>query len=235
MKTPRILQLRVAGLLWLATKLVVSGETPAGLDVNFTVTPAATGEQVVRRSLPLPRGFLHTNQAVLVRAGQVMEPVGLRVLSWYPATNAESRTARRALVTFCHRFANSQPVAFTLEATNAMPEAPGDFPVTLSTTGDSLQLAWKDGRHRLVGFILLPVVLFSAALFLLILAGAASRGCGGSLALQVAWLGGFLPGPGPRGAAWQSRPAGCNFRVLSPPGSKMHSRGLDPCGHCRRC
>ncbi len=119
MKTPRILQLRVAGLLWLATKLVASGETCGDLNVSFTLTPAATGEQVVRRSLPLPRGFLHTNQALIVRAGQVIEPAGLRVLCWYPATNAEPRTARRALVTFCHRFANSQPVAFTLEATNA--------------------------------------------------------------------------------------------------------------------
>ena len=42
-------------------------------------------------------------------------PVGLRVLSWYPATNAEPRTARRALVTFPHRFADLKPVEFTLE------------------------------------------------------------------------------------------------------------------------
>jgi hypothetical protein len=41
-----------------------------------------------RRSLPLPRGFLHTNQALILRAGQVTEPVGVRVLSWYPATSA---------------------------------------------------------------------------------------------------------------------------------------------------
>jgi hypothetical protein len=61
---------------------------------------------------------LPTNQAPIVRAGQVIEPVGLRALCWSPATNAEPRTARGALVAFRHRFANSQPVAFTLEATN---------------------------------------------------------------------------------------------------------------------
>ncbi len=146
MKTPRVLPLLLAGLLWLATKLVASGETPGNLNVNFTVTPTATGEQLVRTSLPLPRGFLGTNQVVILRAGQVIEPVGLRVLSWCPATNAEPRTARRAQVTFCRRFASLQPVACTLKATNATAETPEDFPVTLSTTGESLQLAWKDGR-----------------------------------------------------------------------------------------
>ena len=111
--------LLLAALLWLPTELVASGETPGDLNMGFALTPAATGEQVVRRSLPLPRGFLHTNQALILRAGQVIEPVGMRVLSWYAATSAEPRNARRALVTFCHRSANSQPMAFTLEATNA--------------------------------------------------------------------------------------------------------------------
>ena len=57
--------------------------------VRFTVSPAAAGVQVVRASLPLPPGFLGTNQACVVTTGSGKpEPVALRVLSWHSPTNA---------------------------------------------------------------------------------------------------------------------------------------------------
>jgi hypothetical protein len=90
---------------------------------------------------------LHTNEALIVRADKVARPAGLRFLSGCPATNAERRTARRALIAFRRRLANLQPVTFTLEVTNATPEEPGDFPATWSMHGESLQSAWKDRRN----------------------------------------------------------------------------------------
>jgi hypothetical protein len=68
------------------------------------------------------------------------------VLSWYPATNAEPRTARRALVTFPHTFVDLKPVAFTLETRKAERGKPAAFPVTLLAAGESLQLVWTDGH-----------------------------------------------------------------------------------------
>jgi hypothetical protein len=112
------------------------------------VTPAATGKQVVRTSLPLPRGFLRTNQLSLVvkTAGLGSERVGLRVLSWHPSTTAEPRTARRALVTFLHNFADTKPVAFTLETARPESRKPVHFPVTVRSDGETFHFVWKDGR-----------------------------------------------------------------------------------------
>jgi len=53
------------------------------------------------------------------------------VLSWHSATNAVSRTARRALVTFPYRFAGTNPVAFTLQPARSGEATRGDFPVKL--------------------------------------------------------------------------------------------------------
>ena len=124
--------------------------------MTLTVAPAVAGEQLVRTSVPLPRGFLSTNQALLVRSGQGPDPVGLRVLSWYTATNAEARTARRALVTFPHRFADLKPVKFTLETTKAKREKPGAFPVMMLASGESLRLVWTDGRKTELKLIAPP-------------------------------------------------------------------------------
>lgn len=145
MKTVRLLLLALA---WLGVSFAVPGEVDANPSVGFNVAPAAVGNQLVRTSVPLPRGFLNTNQALVVRAGHRAEAVGLRVLSWYPATNAEPRTARRALVTFPHTFVDLKPVPFTLETRKAERSKPAAFPVTLLAAGESLQLVWTDG-HKL--------------------------------------------------------------------------------------
>jgi len=129
-------------------------EAEPGMSVSFTVTPAAAGLQVVRVSLPLPPGFLATNQACAVSAGSAaLEPVGLRVLSWHPATHAAARTARRALVTFPHRFTGMNPVVFGLQPAEVSEATPGEFPVTLLAEGESFTLAWKDGRKMDLKFI----------------------------------------------------------------------------------
>jgi len=121
------------------------------------VTPAAAGLQVVRVSFPLPPGFLGTNQAcaISVTSG-ALEPAALRVLSWHPATNAAARTARRALVTFTPRFANTNPVKFVLQPARSSEATPADFPVTLLAEGESFTLAWKDGRKMDLKFIAPP-------------------------------------------------------------------------------
>ncbi len=134
-------------LVVLATVCPVRGEGRAGEPVCFTVSPAAAGLQVVRASLPLPPGFLGTNQgcAVTTERGKP-EPVALRVLSWHPATSAGPGTARRALVTFLHRFPDTKPVQFKLQASTGKGKKPGDLPVTLQREGESFTLTWKDGR-----------------------------------------------------------------------------------------
>ena len=156
MKAFQSIRLLLAAFVWLGANLAATGDVRANPGVSLTVVPAAAGNQLFRTSVPLPPGFLGTNQALIVRAGHGGEPVGLRVLSWYPATNAEPRTARRVLVTFPHRFADLKPVAFTLETTKAKREKAGVFPVMMLTSGESLRLIWTDGRKMELKLIAPP-------------------------------------------------------------------------------
>ena len=147
MRLFRVLFLNFFPLAFLATASSLRGEVQTNAHVDFTVSPAAPGVQLVRTSLPLPPGCLGTNQPWAVHtAGGSLEPIGLRVLSWHSATNADLRTARRALVIFPHRFADTNPVTFTLQTAKAKQGKPGDFPVMLLADGDSFKLAWKHGR-----------------------------------------------------------------------------------------
>ena len=76
---------RLPPLALLATVHGLRWEAQASEPVRFTVWPAATGQQVVRASLPLPSGFLATNQACIVRTGKGRpEPAAVRVLSGTP-------------------------------------------------------------------------------------------------------------------------------------------------------
>ena len=143
-------------LVLLGAPSSLRGEVQTNERVNFTVSPASIGKQLVRTSLPLPRGFLSTNQTLIVRAGHGPESVGLRVLSWHPVTNVEPRTARRALVTFPYRFADLKPVMFTLETTKAHSERTRNLAVTLLAKGESFQLVWTDGRKMEVKLIAPP-------------------------------------------------------------------------------
>jgi hypothetical protein len=139
------------------TASVANGDVQPRPGVRFTVSPAAAGLQVLRASLRLPPGFLGTNQPCTVTAsGPQAEPAAVRVLSWYPATNAGARTARRALVTFPHRFAGTNAVMFKLQPAKSSEATPGDFPVTLVADGESFTLAWKNGRKMDLKFIAPP-------------------------------------------------------------------------------
>jgi len=116
--------------------------------LTFKVTPADLGQQLIRSSLPLPRGFLGTNQALVVApAGGSFQRVGLRVLSWHPADNGEPRYARRALVTFPYEFADLKPVDFIAETARNRTDKPGEFAAALRLNGESFSLEWKDGRR----------------------------------------------------------------------------------------
>jgi len=115
--------------------------------VTFTVSPTASGEQLVRTSLPLPRGFLKTNRTLVVSLnGGRFERLGLRVLSWHSTTNGKARTARRALVTFPHEFSSLKPLEFTLETARIKKQKSAELPVALTANDESFDLVWKGGR-----------------------------------------------------------------------------------------
>ena len=152
--------LRSVRVLALSVGLLIpawAGSVPAANFASFTVTPAAPGPQLVRTSLPLPRGLLGSNDAAVITAtGRKAARVGLRVLSWHPATNAEPPSARRALVTFPHRFADREPVRFTLQKAKAQKQPASELPVRLLVEGESFRLVWNDGRRAALQLLAPP-------------------------------------------------------------------------------
>src|SRR5262249_2359386 len=123
---------------------MVSAER-SGLEA-FTVVPAATNEQLIRLSLPLPLGALLEDQSLeAIQAGRVL-PVAVRALSWHGATSG-SRFVRRAVVTFPFRFADLRPVQFSVRASKSghAPAVWANPRVTLKLDEETLRLNYEDG------------------------------------------------------------------------------------------
>ncbi|MHB0937903.1 MAG: alpha/beta hydrolase family protein [Armatimonadota bacterium] len=111
--------------------------------MNITVTPAATGRQLVRVSLPLLPGFLPAGKALVAQAAGKDLPTAARVLTWHPA--GAPRSARRAMATWVYDFADLQPVEFTLEARDEGTALPLRLPVAWAMQDGEITITWEGG------------------------------------------------------------------------------------------
>jgi len=114
-------------------------------DSTFTVIPATHGEQLVRTSLPLPRGLLREGQMFIVTAGRRKVLAAVRPLSWHPVTNGEPKSVGRALVTYPFLFSTTAPVSFSLRPVAAGKSAARALPVKAALQGETVILTWKNG------------------------------------------------------------------------------------------
>ncbi len=87
--------------------------------LTLTIKPAAVGTQLVRSSLPLPRGFLREGDTLVGDDRKKKIELGVRPLSWYQADSSDAKSARRAIVTFPYSFKTAAPVQFTLRPATA--------------------------------------------------------------------------------------------------------------------
>ncbi len=151
--SPRVAPVRrtipslVRTLLTFATVLLglaVAAQAPA---LKFTVTPAATGEQTVRVSLPLPRGLLRDGGGLAIEGGGTKQHPGLRVLGRYSDEGPHAGSARRALLTFVHDFANREPVEFEARPGFTLRNAPAGCRQArlLEVTDHRVRLELPDG------------------------------------------------------------------------------------------
>ena len=102
---------------------VMAEELPQSPAVaEFSLRPSATGQQLVRVSLPLRPGQLAAGQAVNVRRGNQTLAAAIRPLTFH-ANETEPRFVRRALVTFPFYFEDEREVFFALHP--ATTPAPG--------------------------------------------------------------------------------------------------------------
>lgn len=116
-------------------------------DATVIVTPAAAGDQLVRTSLPLPRGLLREGQQLVVSDGRRKVAAAVRPLSWHPVKNEEPKSVRRALVTFPYSFATSAAVTFSMRPVASDKPAARVLPVTAALQGETVTLTWKNGKR----------------------------------------------------------------------------------------
>src|SRR5437899_9920655 len=111
--------LRVLLLLaFLSLAVGVRGQEEGGV-LAVTVTPAAAGKQVVRTSLPLPRGLLRDGEKLIADDGRRKLETAVRILSWHPVKAGEAKSVRRAMVTFPYTFETLKPVPFVMRSATA--------------------------------------------------------------------------------------------------------------------
>lgn len=113
--------------------------------IKVRIAPAATGRQVVRTSLPLPPGWLHSGQVVVAHHEGEACPTATRVLTWHPEPGP--RSARRAMVTWVQTFADLDPLDVTLApiAEADAPALPLRLPVAIEVAEQTITLAWDGG------------------------------------------------------------------------------------------
>ncbi len=136
-----------AYIVWLllALSAVVARSAAPYSASSITVIPAATGEQMVRTSLPLPRGFLLEGHSCVVTDGRHKITTAVRPLSWFPPTNGEPKSVRRALVSFAWTFPTTDPLKFSLQSVASGKAAGRTMPVTATLQGESITLNWRTG------------------------------------------------------------------------------------------
>lgn len=116
-------------------------------NIRITVTPAATGRQLIRFSLPLKPGQFGEGMMLEARSGRWVSRPGVRALDWY-APAAGVRSARAALVTFPYKFQNLKPVRFRLKSIVQRPEK--RLRVEVDWKDDTLQIRWPDDPARTI-------------------------------------------------------------------------------------
>lgn len=78
---------------------------------SFTVTPAKTGEQIVRVSLPFAPAALPKGMGIVATGDKTAVLCDVRALSYHPG---QPQSVRRALVTLVYEFTSLEPMTFNL-------------------------------------------------------------------------------------------------------------------------
>jgi len=106
-------RLRMLSISVLLGVLVIGfddGAHEAATSVEIEVVPAAMGLQMVRASIPFPKGLLATDASVPISTPESIISAAVRPLTYHPST----RFIRRGIVTFPYRFTSTDPVRFSI-------------------------------------------------------------------------------------------------------------------------
>jgi hypothetical protein len=131
--------------LAIAVAALIGTSTFDSAPIIFTVTPAAEGKQLVRTSLPFPKGFLKAGQGITVTVGGKSIAAAVRPLTYHPVSEGEDKSVRRGMVTFPYTFKTMQPVSFEMNPAQLPKSNAPKLPVKVGIDGDTVRISYKDG------------------------------------------------------------------------------------------
>lgn len=138
----------------LGAVLVLLSATAAA-PLEFTVTPDASGQQLVRSSLPFPSGTLRKDCGLIVSDGQRELRAAVRALTWHPQVASQRPSVRRAIVSFPYAFSDRTPVRFQLKSVEVAGAREAAFPVEVKLDGTAIRITYRNGP-TLSAFLLGP-------------------------------------------------------------------------------
>lgn len=121
--------------------------------VRFTVTPAAAGKQLVRVSLPFPKGFVVEGKTIVISVGKMSISPGFRPLTYHPHATGEAKSVRRGIVTFPFTFKGLAPVEFIISTGKSANKADSKLPVSVKVSSDRVEIDYASGRKMNARFL----------------------------------------------------------------------------------
>lgn len=120
--------------------------------MEFSATPAATGRQLVRTTLPFPDGLLPRGQHLAVSDGRQTIAVAVRAVGRH-GSSADASTVRSALITFPYDFETLRSVRFSVVRAAKPPQRPTNSLTTVARHGDAWTLQMPTGARFRVELI----------------------------------------------------------------------------------
>ena len=128
----------VSAFLWTAAQ----GQNPEWV---AEIASSVPGQQLVRASVALPRGLVKEGDTLVASEGSQSITTALRILSWHPAVEGESKSARRALVTFPYKFPSTEKIPFRFKSAVRPSGETNRFPAEIRVTEEEITIVYRDG------------------------------------------------------------------------------------------
>lgn len=129
-------------------------------EISITVKPLGIGKQLVRASIPFPKGFVSHNYGINIYDGNKHITADLRPLTCYPANDNEKKSIRRGIVTFPCDFPDDSLVKFSIHPTDATQNTPPSLPMNIEMKDDNIIVSYSDGTN----FMIKPISPYSVLL-----------------------------------------------------------------------
>ena len=114
-------------------------------EISITVKPSGIGKQLVRTSIPFPKGFAFQNYGITVYDGDKHITADLRPLTWHLANGNETKSVRRGIVTFPYEFSDDSSVKLSIHPADRTENTSPLLPLNIELKDDKIIISYSDG------------------------------------------------------------------------------------------